>query len=167
MTKSPESRLSQMVLRDQRWRLCESWVLNGSRVVQTGLHLVPDQCKQNNLAEAFPNRIFLFLNILILDFPGGAVDKNPPANSGDMGSIPGLGRFHMPQQLSPCATTTEPVHHKYWSLYALGPANHTWLAPAPQLLKPMCLEPVHYNERNHCNEQPSHHNQRAGPALQN
>ena len=31
------------------------------------------------------------------DFPGGAVDKNLPANAGDMGSIPGLGRFHIPQ----------------------------------------------------------------------
>ena len=30
------------------------------------------------------------------DFPGGAVDKNPPANTGDMGSIPGQGRSHMP-----------------------------------------------------------------------
>ena len=30
-----------------------------------------------------------------LDFPGGAVDKNPPANAEDMGSIPGPGRFHM------------------------------------------------------------------------
>ena len=29
-------------------------------------------------------------------FPGGTVDKNPPANAGDMGSIPGLGRSHMP-----------------------------------------------------------------------
>ena len=29
------------------------------------------------------------------DFPGGPVVKNPPANSGDMGSIAGLGRFHM------------------------------------------------------------------------
>ena len=28
---------------------------------------------------------------------GGAVDKNPPANAGDMGLIPGQGRFHMPQ----------------------------------------------------------------------
>ena len=26
------------------------------------------------------------------DFPGGAVVKNPPANAGDMGSSPGLGR---------------------------------------------------------------------------
>ena len=30
------------------------------------------------------------------DFPGGAVVKNPPANAGDTGSIPGLGRSHMP-----------------------------------------------------------------------
>ena len=29
------------------------------------------------------------------DFPGGAVVKNPPANAGDMGSIPGPGRSHM------------------------------------------------------------------------
>ena len=27
-----------------------------------------------------------------LGFPGGSVVKNPPANEGDMGSIPGLGR---------------------------------------------------------------------------
>ena len=31
------------------------------------------------------------------DFPGGAVDKNPPANAGDTGSIPGPGRPHMLQ----------------------------------------------------------------------
>ena len=32
-----------------------------------------------------------------LDFSGGTVHSNLPANSGDMGSIPGLGRFHMLQ----------------------------------------------------------------------
>ena len=26
------------------------------------------------------------------DFAGGTVDKNPPANAGDMSLIPGLGR---------------------------------------------------------------------------
>ena len=31
------------------------------------------------------------------DFPGGAVVKNLPANSGDMGWSPGLGRSHMPR----------------------------------------------------------------------
>ena len=30
------------------------------------------------------------------DFPGGAVDKNPPTKTGDTGSIPGPGRFRMP-----------------------------------------------------------------------
>ena len=30
------------------------------------------------------------------DFPGDSVDENLPANAGDIGSIPGLGRFHMP-----------------------------------------------------------------------
>ena len=29
-------------------------------------------------------------------FPSGAVVKNPPANAGDTGSSPGLGRSHMP-----------------------------------------------------------------------
>ena len=31
------------------------------------------------------------------EFPGGAVVKNLPANAGDMGLSPGLGRSHMPQ----------------------------------------------------------------------
>ena len=32
----------------------------------------------------------------VQDFPGGTVDKNPPANAEDKGLIPGLRRFHMP-----------------------------------------------------------------------
>ena len=43
-------------------------------------------------------------------FPGGAVGGNLPANAGDTGSIPGPGRFpHATEQLSLCATTTEPA----------------------------------------------------------
>ena len=30
-------------------------------------------------------------------FPGGTVVKNPPANAGDKGSSPGLGKYHMPR----------------------------------------------------------------------
>ena len=40
------------------------------------------------------------IHALIYDmwgFPGGAVVKNPPASAGDMGSIPGPGRPHMPR----------------------------------------------------------------------
>ena len=39
----------------------------------------------------------LNLKVIWRDFPGGAVVKNPPANAGNMGSIPGLGRSHMPR----------------------------------------------------------------------
>ena len=33
----------------------------------------------------------------VLGFPGGAVVENLPANAGDTGSSPGLGRSHMPR----------------------------------------------------------------------
>ena len=32
----------------------------------------------------------------LLGFPGGSVVKNAPANAGDTGLIPDLGRSHMP-----------------------------------------------------------------------
>ena len=41
-------------------------------------------------------------------FPGGAVVENLPANAGDMGSSPGLGRSHMPW-------SKWPVSHNYWA----------------------------------------------------
>ena len=40
-----------------------------------------------------------FLNPLkrkLLDFPGGEVGGNPPANAGDTDSVSDPGRFHMP-----------------------------------------------------------------------
>ena len=40
---------------------------------------------------------FVFLKTTCQGFPGGTVDMNPPANVGDMGLIPGSGRFHVPQ----------------------------------------------------------------------
>ena len=53
----------------------------------------------------------------VLDFFGGPVVKNLPANVGDMGSIPGLGRSHMPQgneahapQLLSLSTTATEAH---------------------------------------------------------
>ena len=38
-----------------------------------------------------------FIKSKNLGFPGGAVVENLPANAGDTGSSPGLGRSHMPQ----------------------------------------------------------------------
>ena len=41
--------------------------------------------------------IHLFLKTICAGFPGGAVVENLPANAGDTGSSPGLGRSHMPR----------------------------------------------------------------------
>ena len=46
---------------------------------------------------------------IILDFAGGAVDENPPANPGDTGSVPGLGRSHMPWSNEAHVPQLEPV----------------------------------------------------------
>ena len=39
-----------------------------------------------------PQNIYMMVDDF-LDFPGGSVVKNPPANTGDTGLIPGLGRY--------------------------------------------------------------------------
>ena len=38
-----------------------------------------------------------YKNIKYRGFPGGAVVENLPANAGDTGSSPGLGRSYMPR----------------------------------------------------------------------
>ena len=47
-------------------------------------------------------------------FPGGAVVENPPANAGDTGSSPGLGRSHMPR--SSWAHEPQLLSLRVWSL---------------------------------------------------
>ena len=46
-----------------------------------------------------PSRKFPKMISKLLDggFPGGAVVENLPANAGNTGSSPGLGRSHMPR----------------------------------------------------------------------
>ena len=47
-------------------------------------------------------------------FPGGAVVENLPANAGDMGSSPGLGRSHMPWSI--WAREPQLLSLRVWSL---------------------------------------------------
>ena len=47
-------------------------------------------------------------------FPGGAVVENPPANAGDTGLSPGLGRSHMPR--SNWAREPQLLSLRVWSL---------------------------------------------------
>ena len=74
------------------------------------------------------------------DFPGSPVVKNPPANSGNMGLIPGLGTKiqHAMRQLS--------LYHPR-ACAALGP--------------------VLGNKRSCCNEKPTCHDKRVAPTHDN
>ena len=40
---------------------------------------------------------YIYIYIVSQGFPGGPVVKNPSTNARDTGSIPGLGRSHMPE----------------------------------------------------------------------
>ena len=99
-----------------------------------------------------------------MDFPGGAVVKNPPANAGDMGSIPGPGRSHMPrsnwacapqllsrrsrarepQLLRLCATTTEAR-----ALQQEKPQKWEALAPQRRVACARCIEKARMKQRRH------------------
>ena len=52
--------------------------------------------------------------MFIRGFPGGAVVENLPANAGDRGSSPGLGRSHMPQSDWACEPQLPSL--RVWSL---------------------------------------------------
>ena len=85
-----------------------------------------------------------YLKRLMGDFPRGTVVKNLPASAGDTGSSPGPGRSHMPQS----------NRSRVPQLLSLRSRAHK-----PQLLKPICLEPVLHNKRSHCSEKPAHRNE--------
>ena len=79
-------------------------------------------------------------------FPGGAVVENLPANAGDTGSSPGLGRSHMPQ--SGWAHEPQLLSLCVWSLCSAtreaaivrGPRTAMKSGPrSPQLEKPVCI----------------------------
>ena len=63
-----------------------------------------------------------------LDFLGGTVDKNPPANAGD--TVRSLVWDD-----STCCGTTKPEGHNY-CVHALGPVSGNYWACAPQRVKP-------------------------------
>ena len=58
--------------------------------------------------------VFMFFKKLNEGFPGGAVVENLPANAGDTGSSPGLGRSHMPRSNEVRVPQLLSLH--FWSL---------------------------------------------------
>ena len=51
-----------------------------------------------------------------MGFPGSSAVKNPPANAGDMGSIPGSGRFPGEGNANPlpCSCLENPTDRGAW-----------------------------------------------------
>ena len=56
------------------------------------------------------------LKVCIQGFPGGAAVENSPANAGDTGSSPDLGRSHMPR--SNWAREPQQLSLRVWSLWS-------------------------------------------------
>ena len=75
----------QIVRRENGFHADAHCQLNKQRKVYIGL------CK-TTLISVWSS---LFLNLIFQGFPGGSVIKNPPANAGNTGSTPGLGRSHL------------------------------------------------------------------------
>ena len=53
--------------------------------------------KDGSKLEAHLHQAHSHIKNYLEGFPGGAVVENLPANAGDTGSNPGLGRSHMPR----------------------------------------------------------------------
>ena len=62
------------------------------------------ELQDENILEMLHNNVNILINTLLncTSGPGGTVE-NPPAGTGNTGSILGLGRFHMSQSNKACA----------------------------------------------------------------
>ena len=62
-----------------------------------------------------------------MDFPGDSVTKNPPANTGDMGAIPGLGRSPGEENGNPlqCSYLGNPMDRGEWRAAVHGVARES------------------------------------------
>ena len=72
-------------------------------------------------------------------FPGGSVVRSPPTNARNTSSIPDVVRSH----------TSIGLCTQFWA-GALEHWSCNYWAHALQRLKPVCLEPVFCNRREHC-----------------
>ena len=94
----------------------------------------------------FIHYIFLYLiehsynscfKIHLWGFPGGAVVENLPANAGDTGSSPGLGRSHMPR--SNWAREPHLLSLRVWSLCSATRQAMIVRGPRPVMKSGPCL----------------------------
>ena len=71
-------------------------IINHIKVHALSSRLFEQLCEERDSTSLSYTDMRCFLMADHWDFPGCAVDRNPP-NAGDMGSIPSPGKFHMPR----------------------------------------------------------------------
>ena len=85
------------------------------------------------VTEVCPYISRFYIKGLVKDFPCGTVDRNRPASAGHRGSIPGPGRFHMPQSAEACVPhLLKPTRPRARKLQLLSPCAATTEALAPR-----------------------------------
>ena len=96
------------------WHVGSSWTRDRTRVPCIGRWTL-NHCTTREALQlcSFFSRQFAKIKKK-LGFPGGAVVENLPANAGNTGSSPGLGRSHMPR--SSWAREPQLLTLRVWSL---------------------------------------------------
>ena len=74
--------------------LCEKWIVFKG--------LLKSQCHQWRCPKLLPLLTYFPSSLCFLGFPGGSDSKESAHNMGDLGSIPGLGRFPCPGYYKQC-----------------------------------------------------------------
>ena len=85
---------------------------------------------QSNLRHFIPCSLISPIKYILIvsnyrGFPGGSVVRNPPANAGDVGSVPGLGRSLEERNGNPLQYSClgNPVDRGAWKAVAHGVAE--------------------------------------------
>ena len=73
-----------------------AYIIDHRRVQTQPLHALGNQKKFLSVLSVLI-MVFPLIITYLGDFPGGVVVRSPPDNAGDVSSIPGRGRSHMPR----------------------------------------------------------------------
>ena len=76
---------------------CKQGLLSNPRIGGAWWAAISVVAQSRTRLKQLSSSSFLLQWLFFLDFPGGPVVRSPPASAGDMGLIPGPGRFHMQQ----------------------------------------------------------------------
>ena len=106
-----------------------SWMLGWFHLLVITIMLVQTQvCKYIETLILIFLDIYLDVQVYVLGFPGGSAGKESSCSMGDLGSIPGLGRFPWRrEQLFPPVFWPKELHGLYSIVHGVA-KSQTWLS---------------------------------------